>query len=174
MNITKLLVLFAIVLNFTAYGQTKDNWKTLNENNYTIKYPGSWELNQAGQLGTSFVLFSPLSSEQDQFKENINLLIQDLTDLYFNLDEYVQLSLNQIKTMATTPETIKSKRIESNSANYQKVIYTAKQGDFLLKFEQYYWVKNNKAYVLTLTCEENQFATFKMVGEKILNSFQIR
>jgi hypothetical protein len=40
-----------------------------------------------------------------------------------------------------------------------------------LKFEQYYWVINEKAFVLTLTCEEDQFKNYKEVGEKILNSF---
>ncbi|MDG1477069.1 MAG: PsbP-related protein [Vicingaceae bacterium] len=170
MKATQLLVLLAIALSFSAYGQTKDNWKSFNKDNYAIKYPGDWELNQSGKLGTSFILFSPLSDEQDQFKENVNLLIQDLTGHNLNLDQYTEVSVNQIKTVLTGAELIESKRID----NYHNVIYTAKQGSFDLKFEQYYWVKNNKAYVLTLTCEENQFDAFKMVGEKMLNSFLIR
>tara|TARA_B100000809_G_scaffold104252_1_gene102796 strand:- start:6179 stop:6730 length:552 start_codon:yes stop_codon:yes gene_type:complete len=183
MKIITLIGVLAITLNFTAYGQTsnntrstdnQDNWELLTENNYSIKHPSYWELNKSGQLGTSFILFSPASSEEDQFKENVNLLIQDLTDLHFNLDEYVQLSLNQIKEIATDAKSIESEKVPSGNSNYQKVIYTANQGDFLLKFEQYYWVQNNKAYVLTLTCEKDQFDAFKMTGEKILNSFKIQ
>ena len=183
MKSATLIGLLLIVLNLTTYGQTakdtktadnQENWKVLTENNYTIKYPSNWELNKSGQLGTSFILFSSLSSDADQFKDNVNLLIQDLTGLNLDLDQYIQLSLNQIKTVATDAESIESKKIASGNSNYQKVIYTANQGDLSLKFEQYYWVQNNKAYVLTLTCEKDQFEAFKMTGEKILNSFKIQ
>ena len=39
------------------------------------------------------------------------------------------------------------------------------------KFEQYYWVIDDKAFILTLTCEESQYNDFQVIGEKILNSF---
>lgn len=175
MKITPFIILLVTVLNHTAYGQTsknQSNWKTLTENNYTVKYPDNWELNQSGQLGTSFILFSPLSSEKDKFRENVNLLVQDLTGLNLDLDQYVKLSLDQIKKVTTTPQSIESNRINNNNVRYQKVIYTAKQGTFDLKIEQYYWVENDKAYVLALTCEKIQFEVFKAIGETILNSFE--
>ena len=97
MKTLKLIGLLTIIVNLTAYGQTTENksqaevldgWKSLTENSYSINYPGNWELNKSGQMGTSFILFSPLSSEQDQFKENVNLLIQDLTGYNLDLDKY--------------------------------------------------------------------------------------
>jgi len=179
----KLIGLFAVFITFTACGQTvanktptesQDGWKSLTENNYSIKYPDNWELNKSGQMGTSFILFSQLSSEQDQFKENVNLLIQDLTGHNIDIDKYVEISEGQIKTMITDGVIIESKRITGNTLDYQKVIYTGKQGIFNLKFEQYYWVENDRAFVLTLTCEESQFDAFKTIGEKILNSFELK
>ena len=124
-------------------------------------------------MGTSFILFSPLTSQQDQFKENVNLIIQDLTGYNLDLDKYVEISEGQIKTMITDGKIIESKRITSRTLNYQRVIYTGKQGIFNLKFEQYYWVVGNKAFVLTLTCEETQFDNYQVTGEKVLNSFNL-
>ena len=182
MKTLKLIGLLTIIVNLTAYGQTTENksqadvldgWKSLTENSYSINYPGNWELNRSGQMGTSFILFSPLSSEQDQFKENVNLLIQDLTGYNLDLDKYVEISEGQIKTIITNGKIIESKRITTENLNYQKVIYTGEQGMFNLKFEQYYWVVGDKAFILTLTCEESQFDNYQVKGEKILNSFNI-
>lgn len=153
--------------------EVQDGWKSLTENNYSINYPGNWELNKSGQMGTSFILFSPPSSEQDQFKENVNLLVQDLTGHNLDLDKYVEISEGQIKTMITDGKIIESKRITTKDWSYQKVIYTGKQGIFNLKFEQYYWVVGDEAFVLTLTCEESQFDNYQVTGEMILNSFNL-
>jgi len=182
MKILKLIGILAVITNLTACGQTAgnktqtealDGWKSMTENNYSINYPDNWELNKSGQMGTSFILFSPLSSEQDQFKENVNLLVQDLAGHNLNLDKYVEISENQIKTMITDGNIIESKRITTEPLNYQKVIYTGKQGIYNLKFEQYYWVVDDKAYILTLTCEESQFDNYQATGEKILKSFNL-
>ncbi len=170
------------MINFSAFGQTTENkthtnvkkdWNSLNEKNFIIQYPSDWELNQSGQMGTSFILFSQLTEKTDQFKENVNLIIQDLTGHNMSLDQYVEISENQIKTLITDGNIISSEREKKNGMEFQKVIYTGKQGIYNLKFEQYYWVYNNYAYVLTLTCEIDQFDDFKMTGERILNSFEI-
>lgn len=181
MNFLKLIGVLTLI-NLTACVQTEkkevqtktlDGWKSLTENNFSIHYPDNWELNKSGQMGSSFILFSPLSSEKDQFKENINLIVQDLSGHNLDLDKYVELSENQIKTMITDGNIIDNKRVTTETFNYQKIIYTGKQGILNLIFEQYYWVVENKAYVLTLTCEENEFDNYKTTGEKILNSFKL-
>jgi len=182
MKTIKLIIILGLITSLAACGQTEenntqteilDNWKSLSENNYSINYPDNWELSKAGQMGTSFILFSPLSSKQDKFKENINLLIQDLTGHDLDLDKYVEISEGQIKTMVTDGELIESKRITTGNLSHHKVIYTGRQGIFNLKFEQYFWVVGEKAIILTLTCEESQFDNYQLTGEKILNSFNL-
>ena len=166
------------MLAIIAVGQTAEvpsvEWESLLKDDYSVEYPDSWELSQSGQMGTSFVLFSPISSKQDQFRENINLLIQDLTGYGITFDKYVEISESQISTMITDGKIIESKKVSTDSLFHQKVIYTGRQGVFNLKFEQYYWVENDKAYILTFTCEEDQFEAFKEIGEKILNSFELK
>ena len=180
MKTIKLFGIIVLAINMTACGQTSENktktiegWKSLSENSYSIEYPENWELNKSGQMGTSFILFSQLSSGQDQFKENVNLIIQDLTGHNLDLDKYVEISEGQIKTMITDGNLIESKRITTGDLNYHKVIYTGRQGVFNLKFEQYFWVVGDKANILTLTCEESQFDNYQIIGERILNSFNL-
>ena len=173
MNKLQITGILFLITSLTVFGQNNE-WNSLNEKDYSIQYPEKWELNKSGQMGTSFILFSQLSSDTDQFKENVNLIIQDLTGHNIDLNKYVEISEGQIKAMITDENIISSNRIKNKGAEFQKVIYTGKQGIFNLKFEQYYWVVNDKAYVLTLTCEINEFNNFKGVGEKMLNSFKIK
>lgn len=151
--------------------QTISGWKTLDQSNYTIQYPSNWELNQSGQMNTSFMLLSPLESDKDKFKENVNLIIQDLTGQNIDLNKYTEISEGQIKTMVTNANLIESKRIKNDNDEFHKIIYSGDQGIYQLQFEQYYWVFNNKAFVLTFTSEKDKFANLKEMGEKILNSF---
>jgi len=178
-----LLVLTTLLLSLLACGQAKEkntqtkiqnDWISLDENGYSIQYPGDWDLNKSGQMGTSFILLSKQSSAEDQFRENVNLLIQDLTGMNIDLNKYVEISEGQIKTMVTNGNLLESKRLNANGTEFQRVIYSGDQGVYKLKFEQYYWIKNTKAYVLTLTGEISQFDIYKETGEKILNSFRMK
>jgi hypothetical protein len=149
-------------------------WKTFRGTNYSIQYPTNWELNQSGQMGSSFILFSPLDSDNDKFKENLNLLVQDLTGLNIDLDKFVEISEVQVKTIVTNSKLIESKRMRNTTPEFHKMVYTGDQGIFQLKFEQYFWVINQQAYILTLTCEQNKFSNYKEIGEKILKSLSFK
>lgn len=180
---TKLLTSI-LLLTFITCGQAQNSsdtakginpkWKAFDRANYSIQYPSEWELNQSGQMGTAFILFSPLESKNDQFKDNINLLIQDLAGHNIDLDKYAEISEGQIKTMITNSTLIESKRIKSGSGEHHRMIFTGDQGIFHLRFDQYYWINNDKAFVLTFTCEKDKFSQYKEVGELILNSFVLK
>jgi hypothetical protein len=181
MKKTILFSLPFLLFTILASGQSKTsqtvntgNFKTLDDKIFSIQYPDNWDLDQKGQLGTSFVLFSKPSSPQDKFRENVNLLVQDLTGHNITLDKYVETSKGQIKSMINKVNILESKKLNANGTDFEQIVFTGSQGKYDLKFEQYYWVKNQKAYVLTFTCEISEFNNFKVAGEKILNSFRIK
>lgn len=179
-----LLMISAFPISVSIYGQVqlttselvKDtvHWKLLSEGEYEIQYPDSWEVSNSGQMGTTFVILSPLSSELDQFRENVNLMVQDLAGYSLTLDQYVELSENQIETLITDGKISFSERQEREGVQYHKAIYTGRQGIFKLKFEQLYWLVGDTAYILTLTCEEDQYEKYKEIGGLILKSFELK
>ena len=63
-----------LLFTISVFGQTKE-WNNLNEKEYSLKYPNNWEINKSGQMRTQFIIFSQLTSESDNFRENINLII---------------------------------------------------------------------------------------------------
>lgn len=154
--------------------ETPDGWSIIDKTDYTIQYPDSFDLNTSGQMGTKFILLSKRTSEQDVFMENINMLVQDLTGRDIDLDKFVEITEDQVRTMLTNGDIIESERIITDGSEFHKVIYTGFNGQYDLKFEQYFFVVKDKVYILTLTCEIDQFSNYKEVGEKILNSFRIK
>lgn len=172
----QLCLLLTLFMSISAYGQTaqrENHGKSINENGYSIQYPDSWDLDKSGQMGMSFILLSKQTSQQDKFRENVNLLIQNLTGQNIDLNKFVEVSEHQIRTMLTKGSLQESKRLNVNGVTFHKIIYTSEQGAFNFKFEQYYWINEEKAYVLTLTCEADQFDNYQETGEKILNSFRL-
>lgn len=174
-----------LLLTLMACGQTQvkqasetkapiDGWATLSAGNYSIQHPPNWEVNQSGTMNTSFLLFSPLEDSQDQFRENVNLIIQSLPDKSIDLDKFTEISEAQIKTMITNVALMESTRVKQGAETYHKLIYTGDQGMYKLQFEQYYWVADKQVYVLTLTCEQSTFSDFQELGETIMNSFSFR
>ena len=172
----------AVCIAANAFSQTASNkpataentWKTIEENNYSLQYPDSWDLDKSGQMGMSFMVLSQQVTPNDGFRENVNLLIQNLTGLNITLDKFVEISQEQIKTMMTNGNLLESKRVKANGKTLHKVIYTGEHGVLKFKFKQFYWVENERAYILTFTCEASQFDLYSETGEKIMNSFRFK
>ena len=60
--------------------------------NYSISYPDTWSIDTSKQMGTELIIFSPLENESDKFRENVNVIIQDLKGQSIGLDDYAKIS----------------------------------------------------------------------------------
>jgi hypothetical protein len=150
------------------------DWATHKTKEFSIQYPKDWELSQTGEMGTSFVLFAPLLAKQDPFKENVNLITQDLAGQEISLEDYTVASEDQIKKMLSKSKIISNEVESVNGLEYNKLIYTGTQGAFDLQYEQFYWIENEKAYILTFTTEQREFSDMQLLGEKIMKTFKLK
>lgn len=150
-----------------------EDWKTHTDNGFQIQYPSEWELSLAKQMGSSFILFSPLENKDDLFRENVNLIIQDIKGMNIGLEKYAQISESQIKLMMTNAQILESKVIEKNGRRVYHLVYTADMGIYHLKFMQNYFIQNEKAYVLTFTADQKNYDRYIKVGSEILNTFEL-
>lgn len=148
------------------------NWITYTTNDFSLSFPETWEQDDSGLMGMTVQVLSPQASMEDVFRENVNLVVQDMKGQPVkNLDDYTAYSLAQIKTMITGSKVISDERVKRNGHECHRVHFNAEQGAISYAFEQYYLVQDKKAYVLTLTCETDSFAAYSAVGEKIMNTF---
>ncbi|MHC0442118.1 PsbP-related protein [Flavobacterium sp. 3-210] len=90
--------------------------------------------------------------------------------LNIDLNKFVEISEKQINTYG---KLIESKRNKIGQNEFHLFLYEAKMNGFELKFLQYDFVKNNKAYILTYTGKKDDFEKFKNQMEKIMQSFKL-
>jgi hypothetical protein len=170
-----LLAFIAILCATTAFGQTSQestkaidtkNWKTFKGDGFSIQYPDTFNLDKSGESGTSFTLMSKLI---------ITAVIQDMKGRDMDLDKYVKLSEAEINTEITDSKLLESKRLKDNYGNEcHRIAFTGKHSDFSFNWIQYYWVKKNKAYILTVCGQVELSDKYFKDGEAIMKTFKIK
>ncbi|GHN00358.1 hypothetical protein WSM22_18470 [Cytophagales bacterium WSM2-2] len=158
----KYLLFFVLTVGVTF------EWKSLETPEFKIKYSDTWELDQSGSQNTKFILYAP--RESAAFRNNINLIVQDLKGLDLDLKKYADLSTSQIKQYLTDATIHQSE----TTGTKHTVIFSGTQGEFKLKWKQYYWVKGEKAYVLTLTTSQASFDNQLGTANPIMDSFVLK
>lgn len=168
-KITTPIIIILILFFCNSNAQELETYDT---DDYSIDYPKDWTFDTSGQMNTTFIILSKLEIN-DTFRENMNLSIQDLTDMDLDLKGYTELSVKQIKSVPNS-EIFESKDVKKDSITYHQIIWKGFVTGRNLKFKQLYYIINNKAYLLTFTCEENKYDDYIVIGTKILNSFTLK
>jgi len=127
-------------------------------------------LDESGRNGIEFLLFTEKTNSNDHFRDNINLIIQNLENLNINLDKFVEITENQIKNNG---KLISSERIKSDNFEFQRLVYEANLNNNDLKFIQYDFVKDKKAFILTSSIKLNEFEKYNIEMESIMSSFKL-
>lgn len=149
-----------------------DEWLEFRTDNFQLSYPAHWNFYKNKHVEGNFSWNSPLSNREDGFSENVNLLMQDLSGLGINLDRYVEISGEQLQTLDNF-SLLKSKREGRESAEFHVVHYTYHRESLKLYVVQHYYIRGQKAFILTFTSEQQSYASFKDTGHQILRSFQL-
>lgn len=172
LTMKKLLITTALLLTIQiSYSQ--DDWVTKDGTNYSVSYPNNWRFDTSGKMNTEFIIFSPLETG-DTFSENINLLIQNLEGSGVKtMDDFIELSINQVKSSVTDGKIIKSERVNNTPKPYHKIIWSGNMSNMDLKFKQHIFIKDNKAIIVTYTATTEAFNDYIVTSDKILNSFTL-
>lgn len=160
---------FILILSILVFQTT--SWKSLDDAEFRIKYPSDWELNQTGVAGTKFILFTP-SAQPVAFRDNINLIIEDLKGKNVDLKQYAAAASAQVRQYITNVKVTTSET--SADQRRHKIVYSGSQGQLNLTWQQYYWVKNEKAYVLTFTADQSSFDKRIEAASQVMDSFSAK
>lgn len=164
-------LLIGLTISISAQDSMSSEWKTKSTKQYIVSYPTSWDFDDSGLMGTSFIIMSQQESPEDLFRENVNYSSQDLSEYNMNLDQFVALSEQQLFQMITDANLISSERISHQGKDMHTLVYTGKQGQYALQFYQLFWLDTDIAYVLTFTSEIDQYEKYYPTGTKIIKQF---
>ncbi len=178
-----LFLLLVLSLSVVATAQTvispetgaKPVWATIADPEYVLRYPPNWTLDQTGLFGSSFFLYAPLEARNDAFRENFNLIINDLSEFPgIPLAEVAEGAREQIVGMINDVTVLEFKELSDGIETYYRVEYTGTQGKFKLHWRQHYWLQHNHFYVLTFTAEETDYERYLPFVEEVFGSFFLK
>jgi hypothetical protein len=124
-------------------------------------------------MGAEVFVYASRENDEDQFSENVNVLIQDLGGQDIDLEKYKEITEKQIAELATDGKIYESSVLKNIHGDYFKIIYSMTQGKFNLKITSYCFIKNDKAYLATFTTEIANYEKYKAIGGLILDSFVV-
>jgi eukaryotic-like serine/threonine-protein kinase len=137
---------------------------------YAVKYPQGWELNLDKDV-LSF-LAAP-ESDSDRFRENVNILIKDLSAEPTTMADYTRITKEWIAS--SKGELLLEKEIALAGNPATEVVYILPKGvidpDLELMFHQVWIIKNEKAYLLTFCAEPDKYEQYEKEGAEIFKSF---
>ena len=65
---------------------------------FSIKYPATWALEE-NTNGTAVIFYSPQENDLDYFKENVNVVVQDISGNPMNIKDYSKLAVEQMEAV---------------------------------------------------------------------------
>lgn len=141
------------------------------EKGFSIRLPKEWERRE-GIMGTTVIALSPQEGPADQFRENVNVFVEELPRT-ISLEEYSTLSLANLRKLMTDFQELGTGEAVIGKATAVRRISSYRMGQFSLKALAYSLVKGRRAYVITCSSEAEQFDTYLGKFEDIAESFRL-
>lgn len=145
----------------------------LRKEAYKIEYPKSWTLDTSGRMGAELFILSPMENESDKFRENLNIIIQDLSGQNINLEKYKEITDRQFEQLGESGRVYGSGIGTCNGFPCFQTSYMLIQNGFKLRASSICEIKNDKAYLVTFTTDFNKYDQYKKSGEDMLSSFSL-
>ena len=170
--------LFVICLLFLFSCNQESDISYKSKKGYHFSYSNKeWKIEELKEYGSLTVLLN-LLEEKSNFISNINIAVQDLSSMSINLEEYHNLTIKQIEQVLGKDAIQSDKNIKISDISGKEIIYTMpknlENGNLInLKLKQVYFIKNNKAYLITYTAKVKDFETYLKSANKVFETFKV-
>jgi len=133
-------------------------------------YPASW----AKQEKSNAIFFlSPKENEKDLFQENVNLMLQDLSQQSMSLEQYTELTKKQVVDNFGASAIISLKNTTIAGQQGKEFVYSMNYQGRSLKLKQYWFIKGNIAYLFSYTADPTKYEKYESVVTEMIKSFKI-
>jgi serine/threonine-protein kinase len=145
-------------------------WLTYTDptNKYSMQYPKEWS--QKAQ-NNAILFLSPKEDAQDQFQENVNIMLQDLSSQPMTLEQYTEMSRQQLVQTFGANSILSQGNTTIAGQKAQYMVYNFSYQGRHLKIKGVWFIKGKTAYLFTYTAEPSQYAKYEQTATEIINSF---
>lgn len=146
-----------------------DDWVEHADSVFTLQAPPDWEMDYSNRMGTEFILFSPADSTNDYFRENVNLVKEDVSAHDVDLKQYVDQSTAMLGQYITD---LKDLKVEQRGDSYW-LTYFGTQGIMNLSLVQRLSMKGDMVYILTYTSVVDKPSGHDEAAMKVMHDFRL-
>jgi len=140
---------------------------------FSISYPDNWELSTLQIPGIYFQAFSPKEGPNDRFRENVNVVIEDLNGRQVSEQQYVDATKKKLMLNVKEFYLIKAGETMIGSYKAYEILYTGKLNLYNFKFKAVIVIYEKKAFVLTYSSDLISYDKFYPETNKIMNSIRL-
>ncbi len=140
---------------------------------FTIGYPTNWTFKSNSESAVVQIT-SPKETDDDNFRQNVNLQIEDMSGKTMTVDQYVKSNIDGVKESIKNYREVSSMFFNRNGSRAYEIVYKGKYGDmtYEVQIKQLFTIVNNKAYILTYISKVDERDAFETTANKIFNSFK--
>lgn len=141
---------------------------------YSVKYPSSWSYEE-GVQGSSVIFYSPIENDLDFFKENVNVVVQNLSGEPLSLKEYSDKAIEQMRYIfQDTIEIKNSSRTYLSDQRAHQFEFVGQGPEANLHYLCLWTIDGLKAYQFTYLALEPEFKKYLPAVQKMIKSFDIK
>lgn len=138
-------------------------------NHFSIQYPENWIVEK--DQGT-LIFLSGLTGDDDKFRENVNIMVQDLTGHNLDLESYTELSKQLVIDNLSESAILEIADIRLCGYRAKEFKYQMAMDGNELIILQNWFLMDNKAYLFSFTAEKESFDAYINKARDIFNSFR--
>jgi len=140
---------------------------------FSIKYPASWALKE-NVNEADVIFYSPVENELDFFRENVNVVVQDISGNPMNLEEYSETAIEQMEAVfGENLLTIESGPTYIAKQGGYKYVFIGKTPETELKYMTVWLIRGLDSYQLTYTSLASQYDQYLSKVKRMFKSFRI-
>lgn len=163
------IILLNVVLLSSCARKEKGRFYS-DEYNFSIVFPKNWEIQQQ-EMGAVVIALSPEEGSKDDFRENIAITVEDVTD-DATIEKYFELSQKNLKSYSKDYRLLYKNTTWLSRKPAMILGFTYTMSGLKLKVLQYYCLNMNKAYVITCTALPHTFDRYEEKFLKIVRTFR--
>ncbi len=146
-------------------------YKNLDQG-FQVDYPEPWlKQNRDDFFTTGVVFLAPLDGDRDKFKEQVSVLVENLSGKT-SLAEYTDESIAEIKKLSD-PKVGDAQTVDLGGREGRQVVYHGEENGYPVERMQAWLVKNNQAYIFTYTAQPENYDSYLPTVEKMIESFTV-
>ncbi len=139
---------------------------------YTVDHPSDWRVKELNKI-TSF--FSPFESKEDKFSENLNIVVEDLSQAPedVKLIDYHRKGMSHAKSSLRDFTVLEEAKTDFKGREAIVVLYTMKDRGVTFKIKTLTFFVERDAYVLTYTATLADYDKYLKKIENCLRSIRV-